>query len=167
MTARRHTLILLRHAKSAYPAGVADHDRPLAPRGSREAGLAGDWLRTNLRPIDLVLCSTAERARQTLARATVEGVVHYVERLYGAGAATVLNEVRRVAEDVGTLLVVGHEPTMSEVALDLAGARSDVAAIQQVSMKFPTSGIAVLHVDSSWRQLKPGGAALVDFHIPR
>ena len=56
----QRTLVLLRHAKSAYPDGVADHDRPLAPRGKREAGLAGDWLRANLPTIDAVLCSTAD-----------------------------------------------------------------------------------------------------------
>src|SRR5438067_2354566 len=49
------TLVLLRHAKSAYPAGVADHDRPLAPRGKRQAGLAGDWLRAHLPTVDAVL----------------------------------------------------------------------------------------------------------------
>ncbi len=167
VTARRRTLVLLRHAKSAYPAGVADHDRPLAPRGVREAGLAGDWLKASVPRIDLVLCSTAERARQTLARAAVEGSVHYVERLYGAGAATVIDEIRSVADDVDTLLVVGHEPTMSEVTLDLAGDKTDVSAAQQVSTKFPTSGIAVLDVADRWQQLQPASATLVDFHVPR
>ncbi len=167
VTARRRTLVLLRHAKSAYPPGVADHDRPLAPRGIREAGLAGDWLRANLPRIDLVLCSTAERARQTAAHAAVENLVKYVERLYGAGAATVIDEIRNVADDVGTLLVVGHEPTMSELALALAGDGSDVAATHQISTKYPTSGIAVLQVGGRWQHLTPAGAALVDFHLPR
>ena len=62
------TLLLLRHAKSDYPAGVGDHDRPLAARGIREAGLAGDWLRAAAPPVDAVLCSTATRTRQTLER---------------------------------------------------------------------------------------------------
>ena len=57
VTDRYRTLLLLRHAKSDYPAGVADHDRPLAPRGVREAGLAGDWLRAHAPAVDAVLCS--------------------------------------------------------------------------------------------------------------
>src|SRR5690349_18486929 len=52
------TLLLMRHAKSGYPDGVADHDRPLAARGIREAGLAGDWIRANFAEVDAVLCST-------------------------------------------------------------------------------------------------------------
>ena len=62
------TLVLMRHAKSDYPAGVPDHERPLAPRGTREAGLAGDWLREHAPAIDAVLCSSAVRTRQTLER---------------------------------------------------------------------------------------------------
>ena len=62
------TLVLMRHAKSDYPDGVTDHDRPLAARGDREAGLAGDWLRETAPTIDAVLCSTATRTRQTLER---------------------------------------------------------------------------------------------------
>ena len=63
------TLILLRHGKSAYPDKVKDHDRPLAPRGVRQAGLAGKAIRRFGHDVDLVLCSTAERAQATLAQA--------------------------------------------------------------------------------------------------
>jgi phosphohistidine phosphatase len=161
-------LVLLRHAKSAYPDGVADHDRPLAARGIREAPLAGDWLRTNVSDIDLVLCSTATRARQTLERTGVQAPVRYVERLYGATPGMVIDEINGVDEDVTTLLVVGHEPTMSEVATGLAGAEgTDNAARERLSAKFPTSALAVLDVDGRWKDLTLGGAALVDFHVPR
>src|SRR6185312_12179991 len=117
MSDRGRTLVLLRHAKSDYPGGVADRDRPLAPRGEREAGLAGDWLRTNLPAIDAVLCSTATRARETLARTGIDAPVRYVERLYDATAGTVIGEINGVGDDVSALLVVAHEPTMTEVAL--------------------------------------------------
>jgi len=161
-------LVLLRHAKSAYPDGVADHDRPLAPRGIREAGLAGDWLRANLPAIDVVLCSTATRARQTLLRTGVDAPVRYVERLYGASPGTMLDEINNVGDDIATLLVVGHEPTMSAVAIGLAGADdTDSAAVEGISLKFPTSGIAVLGVAVRWKDLAPGGGALVNFHVPR
>ena len=168
MANQHRTLALLRHAKSAYPAGVADHERPLAPRGLREAGLAGDWLRANLAAIDLVLCSTATRARQTLRRTGVDAPVRYIERLYGAGPATVIDEINAVADEISALLVVGHEPAMTDTVLALAGADgTNTAAAERLSEKFPTSGIAVLDVPCRWKQLKPEGAALIDFHVPR
>jgi phosphohistidine phosphatase len=161
-------LVLLRHAKSAYPEGVADHDRPLAPRGEREAGLAGDWLRANVPTVDAVLCSTAVRARRTLACAGIDAPVRYLERLYDATPGAMIDEINAVADDIGTLLVVGHEPTISEVAIGLAGAEgTNTAALQRLSAKFPTSALAVLHVTSSWKELVLGGAALVEFHVPR
>lgn len=165
---QHHTLLLFRHAKSAWPAGVADHDRPLAPRGIREAGLAGDWLRTNFPAVDAVLCSTATRARETLARAAVDAPVRYVERLYGATPEAVIDEINGIKDDVDTLLVIGHEPVISEVALSLAGADgTDTATVERISAKFPTSAIAVLRVPCSWEDLQLGAAALVGFHLPR
>jgi phosphohistidine phosphatase len=168
MTAQHHSLVLLRHAKSAYPEDVPDHDRPLAERGVRQAALAGDWLRANQAAIDAVLCSTATRARETLARSGIDAPVRYVERLYGATPGTVIEEINRVSDDVNTLLVIGHEPTISEVAIVLAGADgTDTVALERISAKFPTSAIAVLRVPGQWEQVEPGSAAVVDFHVPR
>ena len=168
MTAQHRSLVLLRHAKSAYPTGVPDHDRPLAERGVREAALAGDWLRANLPAIDAVLCSTATRARETLARSGIDAPVRYAEQLYGATPGTVIEQINRVPDDINTLLVVGHEPTISEVAIVLAGADgTDTVALERISTKFPTSAIAVLRVVGRWEQVEPGSAAVVDFHVPR
>jgi phosphohistidine phosphatase len=162
------TLVLLRHAKSAYPDGVPDHDRPLAPRGQQEAGLAGDWLRAHLPPIDEVLCSTATRARETLAHTAIDAPVRYIDRLYDAVPGTVIDEITHVGDDVGVLLVVAHEPTMTQVALGLAGANSsNTAAAERISTKFPTSAMAVLRLTRSWKDLELGSAELVDFHVPR
>jgi phosphohistidine phosphatase len=162
------TLVLLRHAKSAYPDGVADHDRPLAPRGQREARLAGDWLRTNLPAIDAVLCSTATRARETLAHTGIEAPVRYVDRLYDATAGTVIDEINGVSDGVAVLLVVAHEPTMTQVALGLTkpdNANTDAA--ERISTKFPTSAVAVLRFTRSWSDLELGSGELADFHVPR
>ena len=162
------TLVLLRHAKSAYPDGVADHDRPLAPRGQREAGLAGDWLRSHLPAIDAVLCSTATRTRETLARTGIDAPVRYVGRLYDATAGTVIDEINGVSGDVAILLVVGHEPTMTELALGLAGPEAvNTDAAERISAKFPTSAMAVLRLNGSWTDLELGSAQLADFHVPR
>ncbi|SEH70055.1 phosphohistidine phosphatase [Mycolicibacterium rutilum] len=166
------TLLLLRHAKSDYPTGVADHDRPLAPRGVREAGLAGDWLRAHIPQIDAVLCSTATRTRETLARTRVAAPVAYLDRLYDAAPGTVIDEIngaqRHFDGDVRTLLVIGHEPAMSAVALGLATAEhSNSVAAEDISMKFPTSAIAVLRADTPWESWALDGAALVAFHVAR
>jgi phosphohistidine phosphatase len=168
MNEQHRNLVLMRHGKSAYPEDVADHDRPLASRGIREAALAGDWLRANLPAFDSVLCSTATRARKTLAATGIDAPVRYVERLYGAAPGTVIEEINKVPDDVSTLLIVGHEPTTSNVAIILAGADgTDFDAVQRISEKFPTSAIAVLRLGGSWDQVAPGGAALVGFHVPR
>lgn len=162
------TLVLMRHAKSAYPDGVADHDRPLAPRGQREAGLAGDWLRSQLPPIDLVLCSTATRTRETLARTGIDAPVRYETRLYDSTPGIVIERINSVGDEVSTLLVVGHEPTTSALALRLADPRTaNSDAAERISTKFPTSAIAVLSLDGSWADLELGSAQLVRFHVPR
>jgi phosphohistidine phosphatase len=168
VTDRYRTLLLLRHAKSDYPQGVADHERPLAPRGEREAGLAGDWLRAHAPAVDAVLCSTATRTRQTLARTRIDAPVNFVDRLYDATPGAVIEEINRVEPDVETLLVIGHEPAMSSVALGLATADgSNTTAAERISTKFPTSAIAVLRTGEPWDQLTLSGAALVGFHVPR
>lgn len=168
----RHTLVLLRHAKSDHPSGVADHERPLSTRGIREAGLAGDWLRTHVPAIDAVLCSTATRTRQTLSQTLIDVPVNYVDRLYGASPSAVVNEINNVqsrfATPVQTLLVIGHEPAMSQVALSLAAhGGSNPPAVRAITAKFPTSGIAVLHAAKPWGQLTLHSATLTSFHVPR
>lgn len=167
MTAER-TLLLMRHAKSDYPAGVADHDRPLTPRGVRQAGLAGDWLRAHVPPVDGVLCSTATRTRETLRNTRIDAPVRYSERLYASTPGTLIDEINTVDDGIGTLLVIGHEPTMSALALGLGRAGgADAAAAERISAKFPTSAIAVLAVPCAWKELELGGASLIDFVVPR
>lgn len=173
MTHQR-TLLLMRHAKSDYPAGVVDHDRPLAPRGIREAVLAGEWLRANAPAIDAVLCSTATRARETLANTRIEAPVRYTDRLYGATAGIMIDEINAVGDEVDTLLVIGHEPTMSALALGLAGAAAEAGAddasldaAERISIKYPTSAIAIFTVACAWKELELGRAALTGFEVPR
>jgi phosphohistidine phosphatase len=164
----QRTLLLMRHAKSDYPPGVADHDRPLAPRGIRQAGLAGDWLRDHAPTIGRVLCSTATRARETLLNTRIDAPVRYSERLYATTPRTMIDEINTVDDVVNTLLVVGHEPTMSTLALGLGGAENtNLTAVQRISAKFPTSAIAVLIVPCAWKKLELGVATLIDFEVPR
>lgn len=168
MDEQRRTLVLMRHAKSAYPDGVVDHQRPLASRGIREAKLAGDWLRAHVPPIDTVLCSTAIRTRQTLVGTGIDAPTHYLSQLYESVPGVVIDEINRVSSQVATLLVLGHEPTISAVALGLTrAADANNEAVRRVSAKFPTSALVVLGVPTRWEQLELGGAALIAFQVPR
>jgi len=163
-------LVLLRHAKSARPHGVPDHERPLSGKGRRNAQAAGEWfLGEGPRP-DLALCSTAVRARQTWE--IVCGVLppvptRYEGRLYGSDVEDVLDLARATSDGVRVLVMVGHEPTLSETALALAGHGSDGAALKTLTHKFATNGVAVLRIDGPWRRVEPGAAALETFTVPR
>ncbi|WP_433758748.1 SixA phosphatase family protein [Nocardia sp. CA-135398] len=160
------TLILMRHGKSAYPDGISDHERPLAPRGQREAGLAGQWLRETQPPIDAVRCSTATRTRETLAATGVTAPVVYEAGIYEASPRTLIELVQLSDDDVTTLLVIGHAPGMPWTAWELASNRDSEPAIE-LSRKFPTSALAVLEFDRPWAQVDEGTGDLVRFHIPR
>ncbi|MFF3685481.1 SixA phosphatase family protein [Streptomyces sp. NPDC002187] len=163
-------LIVVRHAKSAWPAEVDDHDRPLAKRGRRDAPAAGRWLRGCGHVPDLVLCSTAVRARRTweLAAAALDApppVVHDMN-LYHAGARELLDTLRRTAPGTETVLLVGHNPAVQELVLSVARTAAD-DALARAREKFPTCAIAVLEWQGSWAFLGPGVARLTAFEVAR
>ncbi|MFF0532426.1 SixA phosphatase family protein [Nocardia amikacinitolerans] len=160
------TLILMRHGKSSYPDGVGDHERPLAPRGQREAGLAGDWLRETQPPIDAVRCSTAVRTRETLAATGITAPVVYERGIYEASPRTLIELIQLSDDDVETLLLIGHAPGMPWTAWELAVNRNSNQAVE-LSRKFPTSALAVLEFDRPWSDIDAGTGELVRFHIPR
>jgi phosphohistidine phosphatase len=164
-------LLLLRHAKSAWP-DVADHERPLARRGRRDAPVAGRWLRAAGWVPDRVVCSTARRARETwqLAAAELDASpkVSFDQRVYGAAPADLLDLARETALRARTLLIVGHDPAIQELTLVLASARAgDADALKRVRFKFPTAAIAVLEFTGTWQELGPEQARLTAFVIPR
>ena len=160
-------LFLLRHAKSSWDdPGLADHDRPLAPRGRRSAALMASHLRDEgIRP-ELVLCSTAVRTRETLegARLSDAGEVAFERDLYAASADTLLARLRRVPDAVESALLIGHNPGMQDLAVMLA--RSG-AELERVERKLPTGALATLELDGGWSDLGPGRAKLVAFVRPK
>jgi phosphohistidine phosphatase len=160
------TLILMRHGKSGYPPGVADHERPLAPRGRREAGLAGDWLRATQPAIDLVLCSTSVRTRETLAATRITAPARFEASIYEASPHALIDLLRLTEDTVATLLLIGHAPGMPWTAWELAANRDSLPA-EQLSRKFPTSALAVLEFDRPWADADPGTGELLRFHVPR
>lgn len=155
------TLILLRHAKAAWPDGVPDVERPLAHRGVVEAPLAGRWLRENAPEINLVLRSPAVRVAQTWELVAHElgyaPASEEVFRLYAASASTLLDVVRGLPDAADCVLLVGHNPDLSELASMLSGS--------QVELK--TSSIAVLVADGSWTDATDNWAKLTSLTTPR
>lgn len=160
------TLVVLRHGKSDYPLGVADHARPLASRGYREAAFAGAWIAENVGPVERVLCSSAQRTRETLSATGLSAPTEFLPDLYGTSALEYLGAVREHGGDARTVLIVGHEPSVSETALLLMADRTSPAA-RSIREAYPTSAIAVLRVPGPWRELDPTSAELVAFHVPR
>lgn len=176
-----NTLVLLRHAKSAWP-DVPDHERPLAGRGRRDAPAMGHWLRIAGYQPDLVLCSTARRARQTweLAQSALgtDPPAVFDRRLYQASVAEILDLIRHAEPSVRTLLVVGHDSGIPELALALAAAAPAVldagdrpaapgVVLDRMRAKFPTGAVAVFKSPGAWGRLSPGRTRMACFVTPR
>jgi len=157
----RRRLIVLRHAKSDWSGGVADHDRPLAGRGRREAALAGRWLRENAADIDLVVCSSAKRARQTwkLVAKQLDNVppARVDDRLYAASLRGLLAIVSKLPDSARAVLLIGHNPGLEELVADLGG----------VGWPMKTSSIAVLSSRSEWAEVGARWAKLEVSLTPR
>ncbi|MEJ3743436.1 histidine phosphatase family protein [Actinomycetes bacterium KLBMP 9797] len=160
------TLVLLRHSKADRPARIADIDRPLTARGHADAAAAGAWLaRRRLLP-DVVICSPAKRTRQTwhgvaLALGECTPTVSYEAPLYGGDAEELLAAIRSAPEHAATVLVIGHNPPISELSLLL----DPNGAIDSDGLR--TSGIAVHRVEGGWAGCAPGSAPLASTHTAR
>jgi phosphohistidine phosphatase len=158
------TLYLLRHAKSSWDdPGLADHDRPLAPRGLRNAEVLAEQLRAARILPELVLCSTAQRARETLAAVlpAFDGETEIlVERaLYGSSARELLERLHAVPEAVGSTMVVAHNPGLEELASRLAG---DAAP-----ERLPTAALVELSSGATWATLGESPCRVVSSTVPR
>jgi len=156
-------LWILRHAKSSWDdPGLADHDRPLAPRGKKAARRIARWADTNdVRP-DLVICSTAVRAQATLelVRPGLGYPEERVERgVYHASVDDALELVAVEDDALAGILLIGHNPTLHELTMILAPPGPDV---------FPTGALASLRLDiGSWRDLRPACGLIDAFVVPR
>lgn len=162
-------LTLLRHAKSEQD-GSPDHGRVLAARGRRQAPAVAAHLRESGRIPELVLCSSATRARQTWELVARElgaaPEVRYLDSIYAADVEDVLAAIAEVSDAVESLLVVGHEPTTSEVAAHLAGPDSDPAAVALVRVGVPTAALCLLETAAPWADLGRGAATLTAVLTP-
>ncbi|WP_282859437.1 SixA phosphatase family protein [Pseudoclavibacter helvolus] len=160
------TLIMLRHAKAEHPMTIDDRQRSLADRGVREAAEAGDWLRENAPKVDKVLCSPAARTRQTLETAEILAPAEFPSALYMGGEDDYLEQVKETDAEVQTLLVIGHEPTVSGTAIALAADKDSELALE-IRHGYPTSGITVLTFHGEWDALRWNSANITAFRAPR
>ncbi|MCO6188100.1 histidine phosphatase family protein [Rhizobium sp. L1K21] len=163
-------LFLFRHAKSAWPDGVADHERPLAERGVKAAPLMAAYMRAEGLVPDLALVSTARRTQETwaLVEPAMSGVERRDEaRLYEAHAEDLLRLVHETGEHVEKLMLVGHNPGLEILALQIMRPTPSEAE-EQLKRKFPTAALAVLTVETErWADLSADGATLTRFITPK
>ena len=154
-------LFLLRHAKSSWEdEDLPDHDRPLAPRGRKAAKRMAKHLRDEGIAPSLVLCSSARRTRETLERVEPRGDVRVERELYGASASQLLERLRRVPDETQSVMLIGHNPAVQELTLELA---ADGDRLADVERRFPTCALATLSLPGAWSGLEAGAAELVAF----
>jgi phosphohistidine phosphatase len=163
------TLYLLRHAKSSWDdQTLTDHERPLAPRGIRDAKRMAAHLGSLADEPELVLCSSAVRARETLdlvKPAFGDATVMFEDGLYGASAESLLERIRGVPESVRSVLAIGHNPGLADLALGLA---SGGDLLDELRVKFPTCAFATLDLGSgNWADARDGDATLTGFVTPK
>jgi phosphohistidine phosphatase len=165
------SLLLLRHAKSAWDTEGHDHERPLSGRGRRDGVAAGQFLAAAGIVADIVACSTALRARQTWDQAAKGGArageIRYLDDIYAASVPELVTVVRALPETAKTVIMVGHAPGIPDLVHFLAVPRADSDAWARLNNKFGTCGLAILRVPGSWAEAGKARAELDSFQIPR
>jgi phosphohistidine phosphatase len=169
-----HQLLLLRHAKSSWDdATQPDRDRPLNKRGRRTATAMRAAMRELGLAPDVVLVSPARRTQETLAALEPWDdmpLIDQLETLYLANVQQLLGILRGVSETVRSLMLIGHNPGMHELAVMLTGSRPQPSAGEmtlRLAAGFPTGTLAEFAIASPWWQLDAGGGQLVRFLTPR
>ena len=167
-------LLLLRHAKSSWDdRDLSDHARPLNPRGKQAAEAMRDSMATLGLVPDLVLVSTSRRTQETLAAFepwAETPLVEAMDSLYLASSATLLSTLQEVAETVRSVLVVGHNPGIHELAMTLIGAHALTLGnpdMRRLSEGYPSGALAEFSLPGPWGELAEGGGRLVRFICPR
>jgi phosphohistidine phosphatase len=159
----------MRHAK-AEPFASSDHARPLTERGLRDARAAGVHLHDRGLVPDRALVSSATRALETWSAlaeafpgADIEVVVD--DALFAANADTVLEALRTVPEDTGTVLFLGHNPTAAYLCHLLDDGEGDAEAVLGMLQGFPPAALVAFEVSTPWSGLEAEGGRVVDFHV--
>lgn len=161
-------LLLIRHAQAAD--APVDADRPLTEHGARRAAAIGSWLQQAGWAPDQVLVSPARRAAQTweMAGAAVAPDLTPAvdERIYENTVEAVLEAIQDLPDEVGTVAVVGHNPSIGELANVLDDGQGDLTTQRDLQAGFPTGGVAVFTLAAPFAEIAPGTATLSDFAVP-
>jgi phosphohistidine phosphatase len=165
-------LYLFRHAKSSWNARqVDDFERPLNSRGRSAAPAMARHIASSGIAPDLILCSAAQRARETLALALPSFVhdctIHIERCLYLTDAPSLLERIRSLPDGARQCMIIGHNPGLQQLALLLAadGETDDMTGLRA---KFPTAAVAGIELaQSHWREIGPGDGRLFCFLTPR
>ncbi|MGF3027336.1 SixA phosphatase family protein [Methylobacterium aquaticum] len=161
-------LILLRHAKSDWPDGVADADRPLAPRGQDAAPKMAAYLAAQGLIPDRVLVSPARRTQETwdLVKPALGAVAdETVPQIYEAPVSRLLDVVQAIPDEAATVLMIGHNPGFQDLARLLS---KPGEARRALSKKYPTAAIAVIDVSAeSWAKVEAGEGTVERFVTPK
>ncbi len=164
------TLVLLRHSKAVPPESMPDPERPLSDRGRADARAAGRYLVAQGIEADLVLCSPSQRTRETWQFAAEAGAgaadVWYDRRIYNADTVELLDVIRELPSDARTVVMVGHGPGIPWLADELALDGTSPERVE-LTRKYPTSGLTVLHLTCRWADLSADDADLVSYVVPR
>jgi phosphohistidine phosphatase len=161
-------LLLIRHAQAAD--APVDRDRPLTASGARAAAAIGAWLQQSGYVPELALVSTALRAQQTWAAAAEslsgdrEPTVD--QRIYDNTVDALLDVIGELAGVAGTVAVVGHNPSIGELAFVLDDGEGNDSARRTLSAGFPIGAVAVFQVDVPFADLGAGAATLEEFAVP-
>lgn len=164
-------LFLLRHAKSSWDdPTLSDFDRPLNRRGRSAAPAVGQYMAAEDLTPSLVLCSAAQRTRETMALLlpsfSDEMVIQIERGLYEASAERLFARLRKIPDSVPSVLLIGHNPGLEELAQDLTS-DGPAEAIAQLSAKYPTAALAVIRFRiDAWSQLTTRSGTLERFVIP-
>ncbi len=166
-------LMILRHAKAAPEDFYADdHARALNERGREAASAVAEYMvNKNLQP-GLVFCSTARRTQETweILSTTLQvppSNIHYDKRLYLASAGDIVTFVQATQSPEKSLLLIGHNPGLHVLALELAGS-GDAALHTKLRQNFPTAALAVLRFEvENWADIAVGEGTLTHFVTPK
>lgn len=164
-------LILLRHAKAVPPEGMADEDRPLAPRGRLAMERMAGFFRDRELAPDLAFVSPAARTRETWALLepafAKKPAQQFVPDLYAASRETLFDIIRQVPVGVNTLLLVGHNPGLEEITRNLA-ASGEAEALMRFGRGMPTAALALFDLSiNDWKQIAPKTGRMELFVTPK
>lgn len=167
------SLLLLRHAKSSWDdVSLDDFDRPLNARGKKAAPMVGQWMLDRKLSPQLIICSGARRTRETLGFILPfmrgDQDIRIEDGIYNAdGANDLLDRLHSIGKEAATVMVIGHNPAMQDLAIGLCGS-GDPDDLHQIAIKFPTASLAEIDFKATdWSNVAAGTGILKSLVLPR